>query len=187
MFGNADEERLEPSLGPAMASAADSGQEPTLFFTPAEAGAHGSMGPGWSLSSGRPEGGPVGRDDTEDALRPPEPFEREQQAERSHWWSRLRGPLGSLVLHLLPLLLLIDWPMSPPAEVETIPVQLVLEPPPKAAPAPPQPQPKPTPPPRGRLASEDLGEPEAKEVDKPKGDPAPADKSAKTDTPPTET
>ena len=101
---------------------------------------------------------------------------------------RLRGPVGSLVLHLLPLLLLIDWPMSPPAETEPIPVQLVFEPPPKAAPAPPQPQPKPTPPPpRGRLASEDLGEPEAKEVDKPKGDPPAAEKPAKTETPPAET
>jgi TonB family protein len=100
---------------------------------------------------------------------------------------RLRGPVGSLVLHLLPLLLLIDWPMSPPAQVEPIPVQLVFEPPPKATP-PPLPQPKPTPPPpRGRLASEDLGEPEAKEVDKPKGDPPAADKPAKTETPPAET
>jgi periplasmic protein TonB len=99
---------------------------------------------------------------------------------------RLRGPIGSLILHLLPLLLLIDWPMSPPAEVEPIPVQLVIEPP-KAAPAPPQPQPKPTPPPRGRLASEDLGEPEAKEVDKPKGNPPAADKPAKSETPPAET
>jgi TonB family protein len=96
--------------------------------------------------------------------------------------------MGSLVLHLLPLLLLIDWPLSPPDETAPIPVQLVFEPPPKAAPAPPQPQPKPPPPPpRGRLASEDLGEPEAKEVDKPKGDPPPSDKAAKTETPPAET
>jgi protein TonB len=84
-------------------------------------------------------------------------------------------------------LLLIDWPMSQPAETEPIPVQLVFEPPPKVAPPQPQPQPKPTPPPpRGRLASEDLGDPEAKDVDKPKGDPPPADKSAKTETPPAE-
>ncbi len=78
--------------------------------------------------------------------------------------------------------------MSQPAEVEPVPMQLVFEPPPKAAPVPPLPQPKPTPPPpRGRLASEDLGEPEAKEVDKPKGDPPAADKPAKTETPPAET
>src|SRR5207253_630201 len=171
-----DEERLEPVLGPAVARAADREREPTLLFvTPAEAGAHGSMGPG------------LRRDDMKDALRRPEPLERVQQADGPGRWGRLRGPAGSLLLHLLPLLLLIDWPMSPPAEVAPIPVQLVIEPP-KAAPAPPQPQPKPSPPPpRGRLASEDLGEPEAKEVDKPKGDPPLADKPAKTETPPTET
>ncbi|MBV8506546.1 MAG: TonB family protein [Alphaproteobacteria bacterium] len=110
------------------------------------------------------------------------------QVKEAGRWSRLRGPVGSLVLHLLPLLLLFILPVTPPAETEPIPVQLVFEPPPKAAPAPPQPQPKPTPPPpRGRLASEDLGEPEAKEVDKPKGDPPAADKPAKTETPPAET
>jgi TonB family protein len=87
------------------------------------------------------------------------------------------------------LLLLIDWQMSRPPETEPIPVQLVLEPPPpEVKPTPPQPQPKPTPPPaRGRLASEDLGEPEAKDTDQPKGDPPPpAEKSAKSDTPPVE-
>jgi TonB family protein len=89
------------------------------------------------------------------------------------------------LLHLLPLLLLIDWPMSSPAEIEPIPVQLVFEPPPppEVKPAPPQPKPVP-PPPRGRLASEDLGEPQAKEVEKPKGDPPAAEKPAKTEAPP---
>jgi TonB family protein len=104
----------------------------------------------------------------------------------------LRGPFCSLLLHLLPLLLLINWQMSPQAEIEPVTVQLVLEPPPppapEAKPAPPQPQPKPTPPPpRGRLASEDLGEPEAKETDRPKGDTAKAaDIPAATETPPSE-
>ena len=104
---------------------------------------------------------------------------------------RLRGPVGSLVLHLLPLLLLINWPMSPPAETEPITGAAghraaaakgdqagAAATAAKTAP----------PPPRGRLASEDLGEPEAKEVDKPKGDPpASAEKPAKTETPPAET
>jgi protein TonB len=104
------------------------------------------------------------------------------------WWTSLRGPIGSLVLHLLPLLLLIGWPMRQPAEIAPIPVQLVIEAPPKATPAPVQPPPKPTqPPPRGRLASEDLGEPEAKELDKPKGDAPSADKSAKTEKQPVDT
>ena len=108
---------------------------------------------------------------------------------------RLRGPVGSLLLHLLPLLLLINWQMPPPAETEPVTVQLVMEPPPppppppEVKPAPPPPQPKPTPPPpRGRVASEDLGEPEAKEVDRPKGDaPSAPDNAAKSDTPTTET
>ena len=174
MLDVTDEDRLEPVLGPTIARDTENEPEPLLFATPAEAGAHGSMGPGFRLEGN-------------DALRSPEPFEREHQADKPSWWPRLRGPIGSLVLHLLPLLLLIDWQFSRPAEVETIPVQLVFEPP-KVAPAAPLPQPKPTPPPpRGRLASEDLGDPEAKQVDKPKGDPPPADKSAKTETPPAET
>lgn len=177
MFGDPDADRLEPLLGPAVAPAAETKREPTLsLVAPPEASVHGGMGPGFRQG------------DRNDVPRPPEPLERERQIDRPRWWSRLCGPVGSLVLHLLPLLLLIDWPMSPPAETAPIPVQLVLEPPPKAAPAPPQPQPKPPPPPRrGRLASEDLGEPQAKEVDKPKGDPPPADKSAKTETPAAET
>ena len=82
--------------------------------------------------------------------------------------------------------------MSPPAEIEPVTVQLVMEPPPppppEVKPSPPQPQPRPTPPPRGRLASEDLGEPEAKEVDRPKGDaPSAPDTTTKSDTPTTET
>jgi TonB family protein len=177
VFGTIDDERLEPVLGIAVERTAEAKREPALFFpSPAEAGAHGSMGPR------------LRREDNNNALQPPAPFEQKQQTDTPGWWSRLRGPAGSMILHLLPLLLLINWPISPPAETEPIPVQLVFEPPPKAAPAPPAPQPKPTPPPRrGRLASEDLGVPEAKELDKPKGDPPVADKPAKTETPPAET
>jgi protein TonB len=112
------------------------------------------------------------------------------EGKQERWWVRLRGPVGSLLLHLLPLLLLINWQMSAPAEIEPVTVQLVMEPPPppEVKPAPPQPPPKPVPPPpRGRLASEDLGEPEAKEVDRPKGDaPSTPDNAAKNDTPTTE-
>jgi TonB family protein len=187
VFDNPDDERLEPVLGPA--PVADNSREPTFFVAPAHgsglgpareqasAGAYGSVDPG------------LRRDDDKDGLRTPDPEEQERESNGPGRWSRVRGPIGSLILHLLPLLLLIDWPMKPPAEVETIPVQLVFEPPPKAAPAPPQPQPQPKPtppPPRGRLASEDLGDPQAKDVDKPKGDPPPADKAAKTETPPAE-
>jgi TonB family protein len=68
------------------------------------------------------------------------------------------SPLASLVLHLLPLLLLLNWPMHPPAEVTPIPVQLVFQPPPAPKPAP-EPRLKPeTRPPPGRIASVDMGE-----------------------------
>jgi protein TonB len=132
------------------------------------------------------------RDDKKDAPRSPDPLDREPKVNERRGWRRLRGPIGSLLLHLLPLLLLMDWQMSPPAETEPVTVQLVVEPPPpapEAKPPPPQPRPKPVPPPpRGRLASEDLGDPQAKEVDRPKGDaPQAADTAAPTEAPPTET
>ena len=79
------------------------------------------------------------------------------------------GPIGSLILHLLPLLLLLDWPMHPPAEVTPIPVQLVFQPPPPPPPAPkPAPRPKlkaETRPPPGRLASADMGDTKTKGQD----------------------
>jgi TonB family protein len=81
------------------------------------------------------------------------------------------GPIVSLILHLLPLLLLIDWPMHPPAEVTPIPVQLVFQPPP------PRPIPKPAPKPRpetrrppGRLASADMGDTKTKGRDQAKSE-----------------
>jgi TonB family protein len=139
-------------------------REPVLvgLVTPAEAGAHGLIGPG------------LRRDD-------------EESGER--WWVRLRGPIGSFLLHLLPLLLLLDWQISAPSEIAPIPVQLIVEPPPpevKPAPSPPPPKP-PSPPPRGRLASEDLGAPEAKDVERPKGDGPTAENPAKAETPTPET
>jgi len=156
-----DEDRREPILAPAAP------HPPALRVPPSPR----LRGEGWGE-------GPF-------ALRPRQKEER--------WWVRLRGPVGSLLLHLLPLLLLINWQMSPPAEIEPVTVQLVMEPPPppppEVKPIPPQPQPKPAPPPpSGRLASEDLGEPEAKETDRPKGDaPSAPDSATKNDTPTTET
>ena len=92
-------------------------------------------------------------------------------------WVRLRGPLGSLVLHLLPLLLLIEWPFTAPPEAVPIAVQLVLEPPPPEQVLKPVPAPPPfKPPPPGRLASEDLGDTEAKKPSRePKNPPAAKD------------
>jgi TonB family protein len=91
------------------------------------------------------------------------------------------GPLGSLILHLLPLLLLLHWPMHPPAVVTPIPVRLVFQPPPPL----PKPAAKPRPkaemrPPRGRIASETMGDTHAKGHDREKSRSAAAKPSPAT-------
>jgi protein TonB len=93
--------------------------------------------------------------------------------ERVRW----RGLVGSLALHLLPLLLLIEWPMASPPEIAPIAVQLVLEPPPpEPSPQPDPPKPEFKPPPPGRIASDDFGDPAAKEPGREASDmPAPKD------------
>jgi TonB family protein len=109
-------------------------------------------------------------------LAPAERFAPATSPERKRWL----GPLGSLVLHLLPLLLLIEWPFAAPPETEPIPVQLVFEPPPPPPPPPPQPvPPKPQfkPPPPGPIASEDLGNTEVKKAS-PEANETPAAKEA---------
>lgn len=95
------------------------------------------------------------------------------------------GPIASLILHLLPLLLLLNWPMHPPAEVTPIPVQLVFQPPPPPPPVPkpiPKPKPKPeTRPPPGRIASVDMGDTRTKGHDQAKRDePTPKKEPATT-------
>jgi protein TonB len=70
----------------------------------------------------------------------------------------MRWSLGALALHLLPVLMIVSWPVTTD-EVPVIPVQLVIvEPPPEPenAPAPAQPTP-------GRLASDDFGDVTPKE------------------------
>ncbi|MGH7029692.1 MAG: energy transducer TonB family protein, partial [Stellaceae bacterium] len=79
---------------------------------------------------------------------------------------------------LLPLLLLLDWPMHPPAAVRPIPVRLVFQPPP-----PPRPKPVPRPkvearPPRGRIASETMGDTRARGRDVAKSRPPAAKQPA---------
>jgi TonB family protein len=67
-----------------------------------------------------------------------------------------RGPTGSLLLHLLPLLMLIGWPGIPVDLPQPIPIQLVVEQPqPPPPPQPTTPSPKPAP---GLRASDDFGE-----------------------------
>jgi len=61
------------------------------------------------------------------------------------------GSIGSLAIHLLPLLLLLTWTAAPTPPVRQIPIQLVLEPPETPMPE----QPPATP---GRLASEEFGD-----------------------------
>jgi periplasmic protein TonB len=84
------------------------------------------------------------------------------------------GPIGSLVLHLLPLLLLLNWPLRPPPETPPIPVRLVFQPPPPPPkPIPPKPLPRPeVRPPPGRLASEDIGDIKEQGRDREKSDAA---------------
>ncbi len=100
------------------------------------------------------------------------------------------GPIVSFALHALFLLLLIDWPKTHPPEFTPIAVQLVVEPPPPEppppAPAPPKPEAKPPPevkPPPGRLASEEIGNPEAKPADTAKDETPKPEEKPKADAP----
>ena len=106
-------------------------------------------------------------------LDPPERLAPIADRERARWL----GPIGSLVLHLLPLLLLIEWPFKAPPDIAPIAVQLVLEPPPPAKVLKPVPPPPPfKQPPPGRIASEDLGDTQAKEASRePRNPPAAKD------------
>jgi TonB family protein len=83
--------------------------------------------------------------------------EKREQIRNYRPWPLL-GLVGSLALHLLPLLLLVSWASAPADTPMPIPVQLVIETPPP----PPLAQEARKLPPRGPLASEDMGAPEAK-------------------------
>jgi TonB-like protein len=81
-------------------------------------------------------------------------LEREPPPLRRHLGLSL-AMLGSLGVHLLPLLLLLDWTFTPAEIAAPIPVQLVIEEPPPPPPSKPE---EFKPPPPGRLASEDIGQ-----------------------------
>jgi TonB family protein len=108
-------------------------------------------------------------------------FDPEPVAPKGGAW---RGSIGSLLLHLLPLLALITW-MRPPLDIPPpIPIQLVIEPPPPP-PLPPQTEPKqpspPKSPPPGLRASDDFGT--AGEAEPSKGaDPKPQPPADQTQT-----
>ena len=139
----------------------DTAPAPKIIVIPAQNGANEAM-----LESIRQSLGPIA------------------EREKARWL----GPIGSLVVHLLPLLLLIEWPITAPPEIEPIAVQLVLAPPPPEQPQKPVPPPSPVPPkpefkppPPGRIASEDLGDTEAKKASR-----EPSDAPAAKDIPPAE-
>jgi TonB family protein len=163
-----DEARREPLFSPPPASAPP----------PGEASISGPIAD--DSAAGRREPAPP---DATPASPPPErapPIGSRQQ-------TRPFGPLGSLALHLLPLLLLLDWPLRPPAAVTPIPVRLVFQPPPPPKPNPPQPRSKPeVRPPPGRLASDDMGDAKTREHDPVKSEAAAAEKPAAARTPPRE-
>lgn len=70
----------------------------------------------------------------------------------------LGGPIASLLLHLLPLLAIVDWPRTPAEISRPIPIQLVIVQPPPPPPPSPQPaEPKhPGKPPQVPYASDDF-------------------------------
>jgi TonB family protein len=123
------------------------------------------------------DGADLGRPDPVVRLRrplpgapPPADGERPVASQQRSW--RL-SPVVSLILHLLPLLLLLEWPTHIPTAVTPIPVRLVFQPPP--TPPPPKPRPKPAlkperRPPPGRLASVEMGDTRSKGQDRAKID-----------------
>ncbi len=80
------------------------------------------------------------------------------------------GLIGSLGVHLLPLLVLIHWTGAPAEIAAPIAVQLVVEEPPAPQPPPPPPLKAQKPPPPGPLASDDFGDPKA-QLARPAADP----------------
>ncbi len=156
------EARSEPLISPLSASAPPAGRASI-------------SGPIAGDAAGRCE---PARPDASPASQPPErapPVGSRQQ-------TRPFGPLGSALLHLLPLLLLLNGPWRPPAAVTPIPVRIVFQPPPPAKPSPPQPRPKPeVRPPPGRLASDDIGDTKTRGQDPVRSEAAAAEKPAATE------
>lgn len=80
------------------------------------------------------------------------------------------GPIGSVLLHLLALLAIVEWPKTPIEMPVPIPVQLVIERPPPPQPSNAKP---PVVPPHARLASDDFAEVTAPKVAPATGSPPP--------------
>jgi protein TonB len=83
------------------------------------------------------------------------------------------GPVASTLLHLLPLLAIVDWPHPAPAIPRPIPIQLVIEQP-KPPPPPQPPEPKhPAKPPKAPYSSDDFAAVVGPKVEPGRPDPAP--------------
>jgi periplasmic protein TonB len=87
------------------------------------------------------------------------------------------GPVASVLLHLLPLLALVNWPHPAPAIPQPIPIRLVIEEPKPPPPPPPPPQPaepkRPGKPPERPYASDDFAAVVGPKVEPGRPDPAP--------------
>jgi hypothetical protein len=88
------------------------------------------------------------------------------------------GPVVSLLLHLLPLLAILDWAHPPTAIPQPIPVQLVIvQPPPPPPPQPAEPK-RPSKPPNRPYASDDFAEVVAPKVEPGGSSPSPGQREA---------
>ncbi len=159
------EARSEPLISPLSASAPPAGR--ASISRPIAGDAAGRREPA------RPDASPAS----------PPPERAPPVGSRQH--TRPFGPLGSALLHLLPLLLLLNGPWRPPAVVMPIPVRVVFQPPPPAKPSPPQPRPRrEVRPPPGRLASDDIGDTTTRGQDPVRSEAAAAEKPAAGETAP---
>jgi len=105
-----DDDRLEPVLGPTVARDAENGREPTLFFVTPEEGHSGAGAETASPESKNTDRTKLGTGGVHGFQAwPSRPSRNDHpRGENERWWVRLRGLVGSLILHLLPLLLLVQ-------------------------------------------------------------------------------
>jgi outer membrane biosynthesis protein TonB len=90
-----------------------------------------------------------------------------RRRDEASWRDRLVGPAGSFGLHVIVLLaILLGWRMPAPVEHPPIPVRIVFLPPPKPKPPPRRALAKPPPshPHKGRIASENFGDTNPKDL-----------------------
>lgn len=90
------------------------------------------------------------------------------------------GPIASLLVHLLPLLAIVDWP-HPPADIpQPIPIQLVIVQPPPPPSSPPMAPKRESKPPQRPYASDDFAEVVAPKVERGPSEPSPEHREAQS-------